>query len=231
MLAMKLNTYKNYRVCLNCGRELPLTRDFFKRMKLASGKEGFHKACKECEEKLYIAKQWKDGKLLCHDCGEYKDPSCFSRHGDMRLRDYHTGICKDCQVKRKKNIEPAKNDALKLKQVLNQRLLGAMERSSKQNLNFNLTLDYLLSLWDKQDGKCALSGIPMTYKRYNGRIPTNISIDKINADLGYVEGNVQLVCMACNQIKSDWSEETMYNFCKKIVEQYENKNKKYSPEK
>ena len=34
--------------------------------------------------------------------------------------------------------------------------------------------------------------------------------------------------MACNQIKSDWSEEVMYNICKKIVEQYESKNNKSS---
>lgn len=37
-------------------------------------------------------------------------------------------------------------------------------------------------------------------------------------------GNIQLVCMACNQIKSDLSESEMYNFCKNIVEVYENKN-------
>ena len=225
---MKLNTYKNYRTCPNCRQELPLTRDYFKRMKLVGGKEAFHKICKECEKELYLAKQWKDGKLLCHDCGEYKDVSYFGRHSDMKLRDYHNGICKDCQVKRKKQIEPNKTSALRLKQVLTQRYHGAKERAEKQGLEFNLTLDYLLELWNEQKGICALSGLQMTYERYNGRIGTNISIDKIDRDRGYVMGNVQLVCMACNQIKSDLSEEEMYNFCKKIVEQYENKNKKNS---
>jgi transcription initiation factor TFIIIB Brf1 subunit/transcription initiation factor TFIIB len=223
---MKLNTYKNYRVCPECGEKLPLTREYFKRLTTAYNKEAFHKICKSCEEKLYMVKNWKDGKLLCTDCGEYKDPSCFGKHADMKLRDFHNSICKDCQVKRKKQIEPNKDAALKLRQIMNQRLLGAIERATKQGLDCNITLDYLLSVWDRQKGKCALSGIPMTYERYNGRIPTNISIDKINPDLGYIEGNIQLVCMACNQIKSDLSEETMYNFCKKIVEQYENKNKK-----
>lgn len=222
---MKLNTYKNYRTCLECGKELPLTRDFFKRMRLANGKECFHKTCKNCEENLYKARQWKEGKLLCHHCGQYKDVSCFGKHPDLKIRDYHNGICKECQVLRKKKIESSKDLNTKLKQVLNQRLLGAKERAIKQNLEFNLSLDYLLSLWNKQKGICAISGIPMTFDRYNGRIPTNVSIDKINRLSGYVVDNIQLVCMACNQIKSDWSEETMYHICKKIIEQYENKNK------
>lgn len=34
--------------------------------------------------------------------------------------------------------------------------------------------------------------------------------------------------MACNQIKSDMSEELMYFFCKNIVEHYENKDKETS---
>lgn len=222
---MKLNTCKNYRICPDCKQELPLTREYFKRL-TTQGKEAFHKLCKPCEEKNYIAREWKDGKLRCHDCGEYKNVSCYVRHSDMRLRDYHNGICKECQIKRKKLIEPKKDDSLKLKQVLNQRLLGAKERATKQELDFNLTLDYLLSLWNLQQGICAMSGIEMTFDRYHGRIPTNVSIDKIDRNKGYVIGNVQLVCMACNQIKSDWSEEIMYNICKKIVEQYENKNNK-----
>ena len=223
---MKLGEHYNYRTCPVCGRNLPLNRNYFKRLKTPQKEIGYHHKCKDCEDKEKIEKEWKEGKLLCHNCGDYKDISCFVRHPDMKLRDYHHTICKDCQMERKKNIEPAKDSKLKLKQVLNQRLLGAVERATKQGLNCNITLDYLLLLWDRQKGICALSGIPMTYKRYSGRIPTNVSIDKINSVLGYIEGNIQLVCMACNQIKSDWSEETMYNFCKKIVETYENKTKK-----
>lgn len=225
---MELNTYKNYRVCPECKRELLLSRENFRRLKLASGKEGFHKLCKSCEDKIKYNKEWHDGKLLCHDCGEYKDVSCFNKHPDMKIRDYHATFCTSCRVKRRKEMEPEKDDTLKLRQTLVQRYHGAKERAIKQGLDFNLTVEYLLSLWESQHGICALSGVPMTFERYQGRIPTNVSIDKINKERGYIIGNIQLVCMACNQIKSDWSEETMYNICKKIVEQYENKNNKSS---
>jgi hypothetical protein len=66
--------------------------------------------------------------------------------------------------------------------------------------------------------------VDMTFIFNSGRISTNISIDKIVPSKGYTMGNIQLVCMACNQIKSDLSESEMYNFCKNIVEVYENKN-------
>lgn len=41
------------------------------------------------------------------------------------------------------------------------------------------------------------------------RVPTNVSVDRINSNLGYIKGNLQLVCMAVNQIKY---------FCKSILE-------------
>jgi hypothetical protein len=53
-------------------------------------------------------------------------------------------------------------------------------------------------LWEKQKGLCALTGIPMTYKFYEGRVNTNLSVDRIDSAKGYSKDNVQLVCMAAN---------------------------------
>ena len=38
--------------------------------------------------------------------------------------------------------------------------------------------------------------------------------------------NVQLVCMACNQMKNDLSIDELYSFCKNIVSVYENNQMK-----
>ena len=70
---MKLNTFKNYRVCPNCGKELPLTRKYFKRLNTPQGEIGYHHICKECENAIKRNKEWKENKLLCHCCGEYKE--------------------------------------------------------------------------------------------------------------------------------------------------------------
>lgn len=217
---MLKGTYKNYRICPCCGQELPLTRKFFKRLVL-NKKESFHKICRECEEKLYIQHEWKDGKLLCHDCKQYKSIDCFNKNPDARLRNFRATICTQCRVKRNKQFELTREDSSKLRKILNARLLGARDRAKKHNLQFDITLDYLLQLWEQQSGICALSGINMTCSRFNGRTHTNVSIDRINPTDGYIKGNIQLVCMACNQIKSDMTDFQMYNFCKHIVDHYE----------
>jgi hypothetical protein len=76
----------------------------------------------------------------------------------------------------------------------------------------------LHELWNKQNGICALSGIPMTYCFDSGRVPTNVSVDRIDSTLGYIRGNTQLVCMAVNQMKSDLTIEQLKYFCKSILE-------------
>ena len=80
----------------------------------------------------------------------------------------------------------------------------------------------------KRQVKCAISNIDMTYVFNCGRIPTNVSIDRIDSAKGYIMNNIQLVCMACNQMKSDLSEHKLYEFCKAIVNNYESKNNKNS---
>lgn len=222
---MKLNIYKNYRTCPICGKSLPLTREYFKR-RLSNGSDIYHKKCRDCEDKEKFAIEWKDGKLLCHSCNQYKDIDCFSANGSKsKIRNGRRTVCRDCAAKRQRVHDINLSDTKKLRKCLNFRFLGAKDRAQKANIPFNITLNYIEQLWVFQKGKCALSGLDMTYELKKGRIPTNVSIDKIDKDKGYTIGNIQLVCMACNQIKSDLSDKEMYNFCKKIIEHYENKNK------
>ncbi len=221
---MKLNEYKNYRTCPCCGETLPLTRQNFKRL-VTQGKEAFHMKSKSCEDKERYERAWTNGTLLCHECGEYLNPDDFSPNGEANpIRNNRRSTCRSCTTARQKQNNRSLPDDEKLAKCLRWRWLGARDRSKRDGIDFSLTLDDINNLWNAQNGTCALSGIKMTYELQNGRTPTNVSIDKIDRTKGYVTGNVQLVCMVCNQIKSDLSEEDMYQFCKKIVEHYESKN-------
>ena len=221
---MKLNEYKNYRTCPCCGKTLPLTRSNFKRL-VTQKKEAFHNICKSCENEARRNREWRDGKLLCHSCGKYKSEDEFTlRGGSDPLRNNRRTICKSCYTSRQKARNKNLPDDKKLDKCLRWRWLSARDRSKYHNIDFSLSLDDIKNLWVEQNGTCALSGIKMTYELQNGRTPTNVSIDKIDRTKGYVTGNIQLVCMACNQMKSDLSEDEMYQFCKKIVEHYESKN-------
>ena len=215
---------KKFKVCDSCGENLPYNRVYYRRFGVNKGMI-YHTTCKKCEDIYKHMQEWKDNKLLCHKCHQYKDESEFSANATKsKVRHNRRNICRDCYTSNQKQHNLNLSDDKKLAKCLLFRFLGARDRALNKNIAFDLTYDYIVELWNKQNGICALSGIPMTYTLKEGRTPTNVSIDKIDRTLGYTQGNIQLVCMACNQIKSDLTDLEMYNFCKRIVEQYENKN-------
>lgn len=82
---------------------------------------------------------------------------------------------------------------------------------------FTISREDLHDIYDKQNGKCAYSDLPMTYiKDGTGYHLTNISIDRINNKLGYVEGNVCLVCLAINMMKYTMDLDELIDWCKLI---------------
>ncbi len=221
---MKQSIYKNYIVCDVCKKELPKNRKFFRR-NVINNHDVYHTTCRECEDELKNLDIWKGNLLLCNKCHTYKPVSEFNKnHTKNKERLYYGYCCKQCTNLRQKNHDISLSNDKKLKRCINARLLGAKDRAKTQGLEFNITLEYLLYLWNYQKGKCALSDLNMTYELKVRRVPTNVSIDKIDHTKGYTMDNIQLVCMACNQIKNDLSNEDMYKFCKAIVNKYENKN-------
>lgn len=72
-----------------------------------------------------------------------------------------------------------------------------------------LTRALVLDLFEVQQGYCAITGIKMTHIFGN---PRNISIDRIDNARGYEDGNIQLVCMAANFAKQDFSNAQMLEF-------------------
>lgn len=53
-----------------------------------------------------------------------------------------------------------------------------------------------------------------------GRNPYGASVDRIDSDLGYIEGNVQFVCYAVNLMRSNWNMNVFKSFIKAIYEQF-----------
>lgn len=62
----------------------------------------------------------------------------------------------------------------------------------------------------------------MAFALDSGRTFTNVSIDKINPNIGYIKGNIQLVCMAINQMKADMSTEELYMFAEALLKNKSN---------
>ena len=148
---MKLNTYKNYRTCPICGRNLPFSRKFFKRVN-RKGQESLHLVCRECEDKTALEEEWKDGKLLCHYCGEYKPVECFSPNGGgSSIRNNRRNICHECYSKRQRYHDLSLPDDKKLDKCLRFRFLGARSRALNSNIEINITFEYIKELKKKKN--------------------------------------------------------------------------------
>ena len=180
-----------------------------------------HEICRECEEKIKLADEWRDGLLKCRICGEYYPEEDFGIKTTGKLRHYRDARCRKCRTKQAKEYFSKCDNNEKLRKMLQSRVLGARGRAKKANLEYNLTESWIKQKWDEQNGLCAISKIPMTYNRNNGRTFTNVSIDRINPNKGYTKDNVHLVCMGVNLMKSDMSIEELYMFCEAVL-----KNKK-----
>lgn len=76
-----------------------------------------------------------------------------------------------------------------------------------------LTTDQLMGLLEQQSYKCALTGMEMTCIRGQGRVPTNASIDRINAGSPYTIDNIQLVCSNINSWRGDCSLSDFIDAC------------------
>lgn len=153
--------------------------------------EGFsEKSCPGCES-LFIPKT-RTQIYCCKKCG-----NSARRHDPERQNTY-----------RQHQIDYANRSV--------EHFIGRL--LNKKSRNRHLRKEYVMGIYDAQRGKCALSGIQMTHITGHGRVATNISIDRIDSDKGYIEGNIQLVCHAVNIAKNSWSQDVFIDFCRKIVE-------------
>ena len=81
------------------------------------------------------------------------------------------------------------------------RLHDAKSRSRIKNLEFNITLEYLESIYP-DDSLCPLLNIPLDWDS-PPKHPSTPSIDRIDSSKGYIKGNVQWVSWRANQLMRD----------------------------
>lgn len=158
----------------------------------------------------------KDGKYLCTRCKEYKEASSFFKYVSGKFGTYYMykrdGLreeCKECAKKRKqiefKNRSPRDN--------IGTLVTGAKTRAKRSGIQCTITKNSMLEMYDKQNGKCAITGIPFEINLTEGKNSKAPSIDRIDPNKGYTIDNVQLVCSHVNMMKSNLSMDELYEFC------------------
>lgn len=106
------------------------------------------------------------------------------------------------------------------KHILKNSLKRIKKRAINNNLDFNLTYDYLYEKLILQDYKCAVTGIKFKMSSGFGlkeRSPWSISIDRIDNKKGYILENIRLVCLIYNLSKSSWTDNDVKEFAEKLL--------------
>ena len=80
-----------------------------------------------------------------------------------------------------------------------------------RNLSFNITKEDVWRAFEKQNKKCALSGLPLSF------LDGSASVDRINNSLGYETNNIQIVHTDINAMRSDYSVDYFIKMCKQVA--------------
>lgn len=170
------------------------------------------RTCRKCgitSDKI----KFHSNKNLCKDCynktcGEWRAAN------PEHVREYRSRP--EVKAKRQKSVRKSQqkspeNFLRALTQHLTKTSNYKKVHAKKLNpacLDVQIDFDYLLDLYNQQNGKCAVTKAVMTYK-FNDLM--TMSIDRIDSNQGYLPGNVQLVCQWVNTAKKHYPMAVLLN--------------------
>jgi hypothetical protein len=90
---------------------------------------------------------------------------------------------------------------------------GARQRSKEKGVPVTIDKHFIDRLFIDQNWRCAVSGIPFTAPAVGRgewrKNPFGPSLDRKVPALGYVPGNIRLVCNIVNAAMNEWGEEAL----------------------
>ena len=93
-----------------------------------------------------------------------------------------------------------------------------MRGGTGRGYQWDLTPEYVISMYEEQEGLCALTGWPIGWAEKG--LTATVSIDRIDSQEGYIQGNVQLLHKDVNMAKQQYSQEYFVSMCKAVAEKW-----------
>ena len=134
----------------------------------------------------------------CAKCGLDKPIDDFRLCGGKRRKElgHRRSTCKHCEWR----ASYKRRSAGTIAQSLRLRIRSQRTFDRKHGVEFDITIDDLMQLYERQHGRCAITGLSMVASFKDLKA---ISIDRIDNERGHVKGNVQLVCQWVNLARKD----------------------------
>lgn len=197
--------------CRSCKEILPSS--MFHRY--ADSSTGFRSLCKKCRKKqeqrpeMVIKRMTKASLIiekLCVSCEKTKGLSEF--HSAPANADRHHNSCKKCVYTRRGVGTPEYREGMKLRYVRDwhkRTLNEARIRAKRLNVPFSLELSDI-----KIPEFCPVLGISLIIGG-KMRIPNRPTLDRHIPELGYVAGNVSVICWLANKTKGNLTDPTIFD--------------------
>lgn len=154
----------------------------------------------------------------CQVCGEPAGARCLK---ELERKKYCSNKCsasvRKSQVSKSEKIKRQVERSYKMMDGNPEKYLKHLLQKPERK---HLDLRDILALLEQQGGKCALSGVRLTFEKKVGspKVHTNCSVDRIDSSVGYEIGNIQLVAAIVNIMKSTLSNEELREWCSAIVD-------------
>jgi hypothetical protein len=151
------------------------------------------------KQQWYSIESWERKKQAQKDFNKTKRSKDYQKEWYLKNKDRKLELGKV-------NIQKRKEEApLKL-------LFGSIKIGAKRrNIDFEIDFEFILNLWEKQNGKCYYSKVDMKYIAFN-KNPFQVSIDRIESSKGYTKNNTVLCCQSINYMKNDYPIESFNLF-------------------
>tara|TARA_B100001057_G_C22780214_1_gene923344 strand:- start:617 stop:1423 length:807 start_codon:yes stop_codon:yes gene_type:complete len=176
-------------------------------------------------------KQQIDGKKKCSICKKIKSLNNFLKlpKNQQKYKGLilYTSQCKNCEQKRTQKFKGEKSSTIEGHSSF--LISGVKKRANDKKLRLEITSDWIVKQFYKQNGRCYYTNIKMSHpserklSHKDGKIGNEniVSVDRKIPEKGYTKQNSVLCCWFVNNMKQHYTYEKFLRFCDLII-----KNKK-----
>jgi hypothetical protein len=152
----------------------------------------------------------KDGRYYkpCPECGEMQSylRLCYAKQS-LELNK----TCKKCSNRKTENCHRGLYNGIPIT------WFNKFKNSSElRNITFNISIEDVFEMYNKQNGKCFLSGKEIGWVEVGQK--HTASLDRIDSSIGYELNNIQLVHKDINFMKQSYSQDYFIEMCKFVSE-------------